>query len=199
MGASVWKLVCSFVMPSGLILLLALGFLRPNGLPGWLQPLIGIFPLITLTFGLLFGWLFDRSRIVLAIFVLTLADRVLWLLADGGVSTTEVGRVVSQSVALLLPLNLLALSLIREDSLVTQRTGICAALMLLQPPLLIGLYRAEPSAFAASLEFALSTEPSPVGRQSRSPRCWHRERPWHCRRPASSSAETPSKADLCGR
>ncbi len=154
MGASVWKLVCSFVMPGGLILLLALGFLRPNGLPGWLQPFIGIFPLITLTFGLLFGWLFDRSRIVLAIFVLTLADRVLWLLADGGAATTEVGRVVFQFVALLLPLNLLALSLIREDSLVTQRTGICAALMLLQPLLLIGLYRPEPSAFAASLEFA---------------------------------------------
>ncbi|HXF93415.1 MAG TPA: hypothetical protein VNK46_11715 [Nitrospiraceae bacterium] len=111
MGASVWKLVCSFVMLGGLILLLALGFLRPNGLPGWLQPLIGIFPLITLTFGLLFGWLFDRSRIVLAIFVLTLADRALWLLADGGAAMTEVGRVVFQSAALLLPLNLLALSL----------------------------------------------------------------------------------------
>jgi diguanylate cyclase (GGDEF)-like protein len=37
---------------------------------------------------------------------------------------------------------------------VTRRTGIRAALMLLQPPLLIGLYRTEPSAFAASLEFA---------------------------------------------
>jgi diguanylate cyclase (GGDEF)-like protein len=153
-GVSVWKLTFSFIMPGGFLLLLALGFLRPRGLPGWLQPLVGVFPLITLAFGLLFGWLFDRSRIVLAMLMLALADRSLWLFGSGDAATTDVDRIVFQAVAFLLPLNLLALSLITEDSLLTPRSGIRAALVLLQPLLVAGLCRAGPSEFAAALEFA---------------------------------------------
>ncbi len=146
------------------------GLSAPKGLAGWFQPLIGIFPLITLTFGFLFGWLFDRSRIVLATFVPTLADRALWLLADGEATTTEVGRVVFPSVALLLPLNLLARSLIEGTQPDDSADGIRATLMPCPPPLLIELHRAEPSAFTAPLEFAMSIEPSPVEGQSHSPR-----------------------------
>lgn len=65
-----------------------------------------------------------------------------------------VGRIVFRAVAFLLPLNLLALSLMTEGGLLTPRTGIRAALILLQPLLVAGFCRAEPSEFAAALEFA---------------------------------------------
>jgi hypothetical protein len=44
-----------------LVLLAALGFLRPTGLPAWLQPLVMAIPFFVLAFGLVFGWFLSRA------------------------------------------------------------------------------------------------------------------------------------------
>src|SRR5207244_13044220 len=112
MSAPAWQLLYSFVVPGCLLLLAALGFLRPRGLPGWMQPIVGVYPYIVLVGGLLFGWYFDRSRMVLAMLTLALADGALQFFEAGEPATQGVGHVVFNAVAFLLPLILVALFLL---------------------------------------------------------------------------------------
>jgi len=149
-----WKWLYSFVVPGGLLVLAALGFLRPRGLPGWMQPLVAVYPYIVLTVGLLFGWHFDRSRVVFALLVLALADRALLLFAAGDAATEGVGRIVFNAVAFLLPLNLLALSLIKERGILT-RSGLMRLSLILSQLLLVAwICRPELADVAASLELS---------------------------------------------
>jgi len=74
-----WKSCLAFLFPGGLIFLIAIGFLRPQGHPMWLQQPIAALPYIVLTFGLIFGWYFASSRMILSLLVLALADRALGL------------------------------------------------------------------------------------------------------------------------
>ncbi len=142
-----------FVAPGGLLVLAALGFLRPRGLPGWMQPLVAVYPYIVLTVGVLFGWHFDRSRIVFAMLILAVADRALLLFAAGDAATEGIGRIVFNAVAFLIPLNLLALSLISERGLLT-RSGIVRVSLILSQLLLVAwICRPELAEVAASLEF----------------------------------------------
>lgn len=95
------KRLSSFVMPGGLLLLAAVGFLRPHGLPIWTLPLVQVYAYLVLGASLLLGWYFYRSRIVFAVLVLALADRALLKFAPGDAATLGVGRVVFNAVALL--------------------------------------------------------------------------------------------------
>jgi len=90
----------------------------------WLQPPIGALPYIVLTFGLIFGWYFSSSRMILSLLVLTLADQ----------ATTQ--QTLVAATAFLVPLNLLAFSIIKEDSLSTLRGVTRIVLVLIQPLLL---------------------------------------------------------------
>ena len=118
------KPLLALFFPGGLIFLIAIGFLRPQGLPMWLQPPIGALPYIVLTFGLIFGWYFSSSRMILSLLVLTLADQ----------ATTQ--QTIVAATAFLVPLNLLAFSIIKEDSLSTLRGVTRIVLVLIQPLLL---------------------------------------------------------------
>ena len=80
MRSQFWKSFLAVLFPGGLIFLVAIGFLRPQGLPMWLQQPIAALPYIVLTFGLIFGWYFASSRMILSLLVLALADRALVLL-----------------------------------------------------------------------------------------------------------------------
>mgnify|MGYP003693772843 CR=1 FL=1 len=68
------------------------------------------YPLAVLGGGILLGWRFDRSRLVLSLLVLLLAERALLIPAPAGDAAGEVSRVVAAMIALLLPLDLAALS-----------------------------------------------------------------------------------------
>ncbi len=142
----------AFLFPGGVICLAALGFLRPHGLPDWLQPPLAALPYITLGFGLVFGWYLDSSRMILALIVLALADRGLALFppyaADSG------SEVVFNATAFLLPLNLLALSLTKEDGVSTVRGATRVLIILSQPFLVLWLSLPEQSELASSLDLA---------------------------------------------
>lgn len=122
----------SFVLPDGLLVLAALGFLRPGGLPDVLLPLEQAFAYMVLAAGILLGLYVRHSRILFAMLLLALADRALLHLAAGTAASADVGRIMFNAVALLLPLNFLALSLITERRLLISREFVRLILVLLQ-------------------------------------------------------------------
>src|ERR1051325_4966532 len=135
----IWKSVLAMLFPGGLIFLLAIGFLRPQGLPMWLQQPIAALPYIVLVFGLIFGWYFSSSRMILSLLVLVLADRALVLFPTIEADQVALSQTMVAMTTFLVPLNLLAFSIFKEDSLSTIRGVIRILLVLIQPFLLLWL------------------------------------------------------------
>ena len=133
------KSILAVLFPGGLIFLIAIGFLRPQGLPMWLQQPIAALPYIVLTFGLIFGWYFVSSRMILSLLVLALADRALVLFPTTDADQAAVSQTIVAITAFLVPLNLLAFSILKEDSLSTLRGLTRVVLVLVQPFLLLWL------------------------------------------------------------
>ncbi len=150
--ARLWMQFSSFVLPDGLLVLAALGFLRPGGLPDVMLPLEQAFAYLVLVIGILLGLYVRHSRILFAMLLLALADRALLHLAAGAAASADVGRIMFNAVALLLPLNLLALSLITERRLLISREFVRLILVLLQVFFVSWIGLPENVAFAAALE-----------------------------------------------
>ena len=132
----IWKSILAVLFPGGLIFLIAIGFLRPQGLPIWLQQPIAALPYIVLTFGLVFGWYFASSRMILSLLVLALADRAMVLFPSTDAEQAALSQTIVAITAFLVPLNLLAFSIFKEDSLTTLR-GLTRILFVLVQPFLL--------------------------------------------------------------
>ena len=145
-----WKSLFAILFPGGLIFLIAIGFLRPQGLPLWLHQPIAALPYIVLAFGLIFGWYFSSSRMILSLLVLALADRALLLLPTAGVDQEIESQTIVAITAFLVPLNLLAFSILKEDSLSTFRGVMHVVLVLVQPFLLLWLCLPDQQVLASS-------------------------------------------------
>ncbi len=145
-----WKSISTVLFPGGLIFLVAIGFLRPQGHPMWLQQPIAAIPYIVLAFGLIFGWYFASSRMILSLVVLALADQALVLLSNIGGDQESVRRTIVAITAFLVPLNLLAFSILKEDSLSTFRGVTRVVLVLIQPFLLLWLCLPDQHVLASS-------------------------------------------------
>ena len=154
-----WKPFLAVLFPGGLIFLTAIGFLRPQGLPTWLQQPIAALPYIVLTFGLIFGWYFASSRMILSLLVLALADRALVLFPSTDADQAAINQTIVAITAFLVPLNLLAFSLFKEDSLSTIRGVTRVVLVLVQPFLLLWLCLPDQHDLASS--FTREYIPSP--------------------------------------
>ncbi len=113
MGTALGRSLFSFFIPGGLILLIA--FLLTLGqlvesLPG----LIRILPLVILVAGVLIGWRFNRSNLIFVLLWLAIADRALLHFAPGEAFSQGVGRTLYNSIAFLLPVNLVFYSMAKE-------------------------------------------------------------------------------------
>lgn len=108
-------------VPGGLVLLAALVFLRPGGLPDPAAPLLRMYPYVVAGVGVLLGWYFNRSRVVFALCALALADGALVLFPKDPTTEAGAGRIVFNAVALLLPANLVAYSMVAERGVFTTR------------------------------------------------------------------------------
>jgi len=140
----------SFIWPGGLIFLAGLGFLRPTGLPHWAQPLIHVFPYVVLVFGLLLCWIFDRSRIGLSLLILILGDQsFLWMPpVHTGIESSDS---TFQITALLIPLNLLLLTLAPHEAIVTRTTLLWSVFILFQTMVAAWLAYSSPMITVAAL------------------------------------------------
>jgi len=134
-----WKSFLAVLFPGGLIFFTAIGFLRPHGLPLWLQQPIAALPYIVLTFGLIFGWYFSSTRMILSLLVLALADRALVVFPTIGTDQSAVSQTLVAMTAFLVPLNLLSFSILKEDSPSPLRSVTRVVLVLVQPFLLLWL------------------------------------------------------------
>ncbi len=150
--ARVAKWLVSFALPDSLLVLAAVGFLRPGGLPSVMAPIEQAFAYLVLLFGVVLGLYLRHSRILFALLLLALADRALLHLSAGAAASADVGRIMFNAVALLLPLNLLALALITERRLLISREFVRLILVLLQVFAVSWIGLPENAAIAASLE-----------------------------------------------
>ena len=143
------------MIPGGIIYLAAVGFLRPHGLPQWVQGPVHAFPLIVLGFGFFFGWYLSSSRVILSLMVLAGADRALILFPSTGADHSSVGHIVFVATTFLLPLNLIAFSLIKEETISTRRGILPLSVVLVQPFLVLWLSLPEQAGVALSLQRSL--------------------------------------------
>jgi diguanylate cyclase (GGDEF)-like protein len=118
-GISFLQTLLSFFFPGG-VLVLAISFILLQGLPTLTLPfLIRIYPYVVMAAGIWFGWRFNRSRLIFVILVLAFADRSLLIFAEGSGASVGTGRIVYNAVCILLPVNLVVISLIKERGFIT--------------------------------------------------------------------------------
>jgi diguanylate cyclase (GGDEF)-like protein len=79
------------------------------------------YPYVVFGVGVFLGWFFNRSRVVFALVALAVADRAWLHFAAGTAASAGVDRGVFDAVALLLPLNLLAIAWTGERGVFTAR------------------------------------------------------------------------------
>lgn len=160
MASSPLKLIWHFLAPGGFVLLLAIGFLRPHGLPAWVQGPVSVFPLIVLGFGIVFGWYLASSRLILSLLVLTFLDRGVALFSPIDPSPDAPGPILFSIATFLAPLNLLALSLVKDDGVSTWRGVVRLLLVLSQPFLALWLCLPDQSSLATPFQRALIPLPT---------------------------------------
>ena len=136
MAGSTFKRTWEFFAPGGIVLLLAIGFLRPHGLPAWVQGPVSALPVIVLGFGIVFGWYLSSSRLILSLLVLVCLDRGIFWFPPSDSSPEAPGPVLFAIATFLAPVNLLALSLVKEGNVSSWR-GLLSLLLVLSQPLLV--------------------------------------------------------------
>lgn len=101
-----------------------------------LSRIILFFPWAVLAAGLLLGWRFNRSRLVFAVFLLTIADQSLRWFGQGDLRLTVASRFAFDAVAVLLPLNLAIISFMKERGLLSL-SGMRRLLFIFAQPLIL--------------------------------------------------------------
>ncbi len=126
------SLIPSFVVPAVLLALTALAGRAGVTAPGEVAAFLRVYPWVALAAGVVLGLRFRRGRVVFAVLLVALADRLLAAFgpaaADG-----DAARWALVATAVLLPLDLAALCLAR-DGPIFNPTGFLRALALLAQP-----------------------------------------------------------------
>lgn len=136
MAISTLKRIWQLFVPGGIVLLLAIGFLRPHGLPAWVQGPVSTLPVIVLGFGIVFSWYLSSSRLILSLLVLVCLDRGIFWFPPNDSSPGTTGPILFAVATFLAPVNVLALALVKEGSASSWR-GLMSLLLILCQPLLV--------------------------------------------------------------
>lgn len=155
MAPSILKRAWEWFIPGGLVLLLAIGFLRPHGLPAWVQGPVSTFPIIVLGFGIVFGWYLSSSRLILSLLVLVCLDRGMLLFSPTAPHPGAQGPALFAIATFLAPVNLLALSLVKEGGVSTWRSLVSLLVIVGQPFLALWLSLPEQAHLAGPFRLAL--------------------------------------------
>jgi len=109
------------LLPGGLVVLTALLLLRPGVAPGSAVAHIRAFSVLVLAAGVCLGWYYNQSHIICALLVLAVADATLRWLETSASQPGDIGRTLVAALAVLLPLNLVAYSVLGERGPLTSR------------------------------------------------------------------------------
>lgn len=132
MFAVVIRVLLAFLIPSGLIFAAAVLIVTTGIFADSLPVLVGFYRYAVLVAGLMLGWRFGRSRLAFAVLVLAVSDTALQQFAAGSVGIEGVGGVMRNSIALLLPLNLVFFSYIKERGFLSLRGAMRFGLILIE-------------------------------------------------------------------
>jgi diguanylate cyclase (GGDEF)-like protein len=125
--------VFSRLLPGALLLIATTVALHPAaGLRNAAEPIVPAFPITVLAGGILLGWRFNRSRLVLALAVLLLTERSLPAWAPVSGTGGEVGRAIFGALTLLVPLDLAGLAWLPERGLLARPGRIALGLLAAQ-------------------------------------------------------------------
>lgn len=113
------RTVFAFFVPAGLFFMAVSAILYMGLLEELLATLAPIYLYAVALAGVVLGWRFNQSRLVFAVIVVTLADTALVHFAAGNAVSPAVGPTAYNAVALLLPLNLAVLSMVKERGILT--------------------------------------------------------------------------------
>lgn len=136
-------------MPGGLLLALAAAFVY-SPLLTRVAPSIGFYYFAVFTCGLLLAWRFNSSRVLFSLLLILLAHRAVEFFAAGHGTSAGPGRTAVIAVALLLPLNYIALAFMRERGLTVAGIAPRFGLLFLQSVIVAVLCRPENSGHAAA-------------------------------------------------
>ncbi len=132
------RAVMSFILPGGMLLLASLVLVRLHGFQNNLDTILGIYPYVTYPVAFVLGWRFNRSALVFGAAAIAMAHWCLMWFGPGHGFSQVYWRVAYVSASILLPINLLVLSLAKERGIFTPR-GISRFVLIMIQPLLVGM------------------------------------------------------------
>jgi GGDEF domain-containing protein len=138
----------SLLLPGGL--LLAAATLLQSGLLTLTTPGLLFLFYAAVTAGLLLAWRFHSSRVFFALLVLLLAQEAIAAFSAGRPPLMGPGRIALEAVALLVPLNFVLLSLLRERGFGFSHIGPLFLLLFVQSVAVSAICRAEPVSSSAA-------------------------------------------------
>ncbi len=121
----------SLLIPSGLLLLVATVLLEGGLLPISASA-VNFYYYAVFGAGILVAWRFHSSRVLFALITLLLAHRAVEFFSAGRMVSTGPGRIAFEAAALLLPMNFIVLSFIRERGLAVPAIATRAVLLFVQ-------------------------------------------------------------------
>ncbi len=128
-----------FFFPGALILLAAIAFIQLDFFQKWYNPVMHFYPYTVYLVGILLGWRFSRSRLLFAIIVLVISDRILVHFPSLMERVQGKNHLIVNILSVLLPLNLILLSVIQERGILTIRGIGRLGLILIQPVIVYAL------------------------------------------------------------
>ena len=139
------KMFYSLILPQGLVLGGIIFYLYFFATPKTVLLVAPIYSLAVLVVGVLLGWRFNKCRLVFSLLVLALSERGLFYLFHIQSIDDVVNHTAFATIALLLPINFVLLSVMRERGIFTFAGFGRASAIFLQVPfiLLIAYYHPE--------------------------------------------------------
>jgi diguanylate cyclase (GGDEF)-like protein len=128
-----------FIFPGALILVAAGLLIHLDFFLKWYKSLIHFYPFAVYLVGFLLGWRFNRSRLLFAIIVLLISDQVLKYFSALIAKNLDPHHLIVNVLSILLPLNLLLLSVIKERGILTLKGIGRMGLILIQPVIIYAL------------------------------------------------------------
>lgn len=145
----------SLILPQGLVSGAIVFYLHFFATPKTVLLVAPIYSSVVLVAGILLGWRFNRSRLVFSLLVLAISERGLFYLFHIQGVDDVVKHIAFAAMALLLPVNFVLLSMMRERGIFTF-TGLWrASLILLQVPLVALIAYYHPEKVVAFLNYNL--------------------------------------------
>ena len=145
MSGKTWK---TWLVPGGLLLALVAGLVN-SPIFSQLAPSLGFYYVAVFAAGLLLAWRFHSSRILFSLLTLLLAHRAVDFFSGGQLLNGQLrggpGHTAALLAALLIPLNFILFTLMRERGLVIAGVAPRAALLFLESVLVAVLCRPENS------------------------------------------------------